>query len=150
MKFESEAYFRASREHLEFARALYDSNESQSYVIMHYVSGLAVECILRAYLTRMQSEFEGRHDLYQLAKEARFIGLFPLSRREDYLRDFTEIVRRWQNNHRYCTEQKLRSFLKAAKLDRGIKGDFLKENCRRMINAASRLVEIAEIKWKLS
>ena len=70
----AESYRAAAREHLERADRLHSSEE---FFLAHYVSGLAVECHLRAHLRLLTSEFDARHDLEKLAKEAEFTSIVP-------------------------------------------------------------------------
>ena len=70
----AESYRAAAREHLERADRLHSSEE---FFLAHYVSGLAVECHLRAHLRLLTDEFDSRHDLEELAKEAEFTSIVP-------------------------------------------------------------------------
>ena len=63
MTFGASDYKIAAEEHVSAARELY---VRQRYVLAHYVAGLAVECMLRAYRGRIDPVFYGRHDLYLL------------------------------------------------------------------------------------
>ena len=44
----------------------------------------------------------------------------------------------------------LRTFLRTQKLDRGIKGDYVKENGRRLLNAAKEIVNLGVTQWTRS
>src|SRR5262245_18567646 len=66
MQFTGEEYYQAAIERMRQARELHGSRES--YALAMYCSGLAVECILRAYRWRIEPSFEGRHDLDDLFK----------------------------------------------------------------------------------
>jgi hypothetical protein len=55
---------------------------------------------------------------------------------------------RWSNKHRYRSEAALRAFLKRGGFDRRIRGDYLKENARIVVNAAARIVNLGLLRWK--
>ncbi|MCI0614454.1 hypothetical protein L0244_15820, partial [bacterium] len=59
-----------------------------------------------------------------------------------------ELYRRWRNDLRYTSNGRLRRRLKKDKLDRGIRDDFLKENCRIVIEKATIILKIGVAKWK--
>lgn len=147
MRFTAQAYRDAALEHVAAARELYDA-ATPRYALAHYVAGLAVECMLRAYRYRIDAEFDERHDLSVLYKAARFEEIVPDDLREAIGTARGVVVSQWQNNQRFCSEDFLRAFLKRAALDRGIKGDYVKERTRRIINAAFELVSLGDRQWK--
>ena len=149
MKFTAEAYRKAALEHVVVARELYDANPPR-YVLAHYTAGLAVECMLRAYLYRISLEFDERHDLRALYRAARFDEIVPASLQEQIGAARSTLYSQWQNNHRFCSEEYLRSFFKRLGLDRGIKGDFLKERTRQIVNAAFEVVSVGDKQWTKS
>lgn len=55
---------------------------------------------------------------------------------------------RWKNNYRYVPEAKLRAEVKRLQLDRGIKGDVLKENARVALENARTVVNKGTFQWK--
>jgi hypothetical protein len=58
------------------------------------------------------------------------------------------LFRRWKNDLRYTSNGRLRRRLKRLKLDRGLRGDFLKENCRNAIEAATTILRVGVAKWQ--
>jgi len=147
MRLTAADYREAAEEHVETARRLH---EAARYPAAHYMAGLAVECLFRAYRHRMDPEFDARHDLRQLF----IVSGFPEVVHS--LRDAERIAitkaldvpfKRWRNNQRFGSERTLRRFLKQEKLDRGIRGNILKENSRLMVVAAAFVVEVGMRKW---
>jgi hypothetical protein len=61
----------------------------------------------------------------------------------------TVVVARWTNSHRFRSRAAFARWLKRVKLDRGIKGDFVKENCRRLLIASTRIVKLGLNQWQL-
>lgn len=121
---------------------------SQRYAPAHYVAGLSVECIIRAYRARVSKLFDERHDLYELARAARFFDLFPADRSEQLAAAFGTVVAQWVNAHRFRSEACLRAFLVERKLYAGIRGDLLRGRTRMIVNAALDLVAVGVNKWQ--
>jgi hypothetical protein len=140
----ADVYVVASEEHATAAfRLLVD----RQYVLAHYVAGLAVECIVRAYRTRRSHQFDERHDLYELARAARFFDLFPPDRVEALTASFGVVAGQWVNTHRFRSEASLRKFLAERRLFAGLKGDLLYGRTRIIVNAAFDLVTLGVAKW---
>jgi len=144
VEFTAEVYKAASVERAGSLRKLYDGRQ---YVLAMYVAGVAVEAMFRAYRCKVNQEFSSRHDLYALATEARFASHVPELYSASYAADLGIVAATWSNSHRYRSEAALRRFIKRGKLDRGIKGDALKENARRTVNAALGLVSLGARIW---
>jgi len=147
MNFTADVYRTAAEEHVNAARQLYTM---ERYVLAHYVAGLAVECLFRAYKSRRNpaAPFDEHHGLHELAEAGRFYDLVP-EKLAEIRAALGDVVTRWLNNHRYRSEGALRAFLKEKKLDRGLpRGtDVLKENSRRIVNAALQLVRLGVSQW---
>ncbi len=58
------------------------------------------------------------------------------------------VNRLWSNNYRYASEGRLRSHLHDMGLDRGIKGDYLKENLRQLLEASKRIIDRGILLWE--
>ena len=145
--FTAEVYRIASQEHITAAVELHEAGR---YVLAHYVAGMAVECLLRAYRFRRDKRFDERHDLRELFRAARFDEAIPEERRTQIVAALTEVIRRWNNDFRFRSEASLRVYLKVGQLDRGIRGNVLKESSRRIVNAASTLIELGVNRWNRS
>ena len=147
MAFRPEIYKQAAAEHVATAATLY---EAEQYVLSSYVSGLAVECILRAYRVLHDPEFFARHDLWELSRVSKWRD-HVASRDLPVASAALEIVyRRWSNSHRYQCLASYRRFLQRLGLHAGIKGDFVKEQSRLAVRAAERFVEIGVRSWPTS
>lgn len=145
MDFTAESYRTAALEHMERAQ---DFHAERRYFLAHYFAGVAVECLLRAYLLRISPEFDSRHDLYQLARESRFFDLVPSELQREYGRKFTMLNLRWRSNHRYATEEQWRKYLSGLKADFSMKGERAKNNSRTVLNIAYDIVSLGDNKWK--
>lgn len=143
-----QVYLDAAEEHLTVAAELY--HQHGRYVLAHYVSGLAVECVLRAYRTRIDPEFDSRHDLQDLYKLARFGDVIPDHLRDQVTAALGTVILQWSNSHRFRSEMELRNWLVKRRLYVGIKGDFVKERTRRILNAATEIVTVGVRRWNRS
>ena len=115
-----------------------------------YFAGVGVECLLRAYITRENPQFDERHDLRELFKQSQICDFIGPNHVKDANIWLGDVWMRWKNNYRYVEDERLRSEFKRLQYDRGVKGDFLKENARKTVNAAIRLQAIGERRWTLS
>jgi hypothetical protein len=158
MQFRDTDYYRASLERMRQAQTL--SKEGDAYALSMYCSGLAVECLLRAFRWKEDQSFEGRHDLNELLKASRILRV-----NDDYMhrrgkdekeilrssREFraamNEIVILWHNNLRFASDARLKAHLAGLNRVQGIKGDPLKKNASDLIDAAQLIVNRGMVLW---
>lgn len=141
----AEVYVVAAEEHVTAAFSLLSQRRA---VLAHYVAGLAVECIIRAYRVRKSASFDERHDLYELARAASFFDLFPPDRAESLSASFGIVVAQWVNTHRFRSEDCLRKYLTERRKYAGVKGDVLYGTSRMIVNAAFELVSLGVHQWR--
>ncbi len=144
MGLRSESYYTAARERIKEARFLH---ESRYYTLAMYVSGLAVECMLRAFRLLKDQTFDERHDLWQLWKHADLADVQSEFYDEKIHSLLLIVTSLWQNNYRFRSATELRAHLKKIGSARGIKGDFLKFNSKRLYEAANEIVELGGRQW---
>ena len=145
MKLTADEYYHAAFDHVDEARLLY---EERRYVLSHYIAGLAVECLFRAYAVRNGEPFDGRHDLSKWFELARFDEIIVPSRLETISASYNIVVTQWNSTQRYYSDGFLRAYFRNARLDRGIKGDVVKELARRVVEAALEVVTEGRLRWK--
>lgn len=145
--FTADVYRAAAEEHVTAARELHEVGQ---YVLSHYVAGLAVECLFRAYRFRFDPEFDARHDLYALYRAARFDVFIPERMKPEMSAPLSEMFTRWRNDYRFRSAASLRAHLRKAEMNRSIKGDFVKESSRRIVEAAFRIVNLGVSLWNRS
>jgi hypothetical protein len=138
-------YLQASLDHAASLTVLYTGRH---YALTIYVSGLAAECLFRAFRARRGMPFRSDHPLESLAKEAGFPDLVSAGQRERFGEALSNLIVRWRNSHRFRSNAAARRFLKDLKLDRGITGDFLKENARILFSGATELINLGVVKWR--
>lgn len=136
-------YRHASLERLQDARQLV---ENERFAGATYFAGLSVECMLRSLL--VPGLFDAKHDLLKLARGGFFAGLGDeAARKAGGL--LTEVMARWLNSQRYCSEERLIAWIKREKkLPLATKGNLVKEHCRRLLDAAAELVSIGDLRWR--
>ena len=138
-------YRDAAVEHVAVSVGLHDE---ACYVQANYLAGLAVECMCRAYRQMIDPAFDSRHDLNRLFEVAKLGTALPEAQQEAAFAHLGTVVALWANDHRFLSEAALRRKWKGMKLDRGIKGDFVKELNRRLVGAAQALVSMGAASWK--
>jgi HEPN domain-containing protein len=145
MRIEAADYGEAAQERLVNANSLY---ESAQYSFALYAAGVAVESLLRAYIVRREPKFEAAHDLPLLLKTSNLRSLATPSEYQQIGAAIADLFGRCRNDLRYTSNNRLWRYLKRKKLDRGIRGDFVKENCRIAIEMATAIIRIGVAKWK--
>jgi hypothetical protein len=145
--FNAEVYRAAGEEHVTAARELH---ETRRHVLSHYVAGLAVECLFRAYRFRLDPEFDARHDLRELYRASEFDTIIPDGVKPEVSAALGEVVSRWNNDFRFRSEASLRNYLRKAGLNHGVRGDFVKESSRRIVEAALVIVNLGVSQWNRS
>lgn len=142
----SERYRAAARERLTDAGECYRAGR---YVACHYLCGLAVECLLRAYRTKTSLEFDERHELYLLYRDS-FARHVPQSRSATLYSDIIFLATLWSNGDRYATDSFLRKRMVRHGRFRKVRGNVMKEAARQVYNAAERVVTLGEQLWTIS
>lgn len=138
-------YRDAAAEHTVSAVKLY---REQRYALANYVAGLAVECIFRAYRHMIDPAFDARHDLEELFNAAEFHAIVPEGKAADVGAWLTTASTLWSNDHRFLSVLALRRKWKRMRLDRRVKGDFVKERTRQLTNASVSLVDLGVARWE--
>ena len=144
MRFRPEHYLEATYERIDAARKLHNERHYPEAV---YFAGVAVECLLLAYRTRENPEFESRHDLRRLLKES---GMADFIRHKDLIRLpalLGEVWSRWKNNYRFASCGRLTSEFRKLKLGRGIRGEILKPNSEMAIRNAIEIINLGVKRW---
>ena len=162
VEFKPDDYYEASLERIKQAQDVYRRSATLEFTTNHhpvayYHCGVAVECMLRAFITLRTKEFDGRHDLMLLLDESGLLDLSDSTGLDDeslgrlkrkFGGDVGRVNRLWNNSLRYASEARIRSYLHELKFDRGIKGDPLKENLRRLLESSSRIIEGGVMLWE--
>ena len=146
MRIEADDYVYVARERLSDANLLY---EKARYSFALYAAGVAVESLLRAYVVRLEPKFDEAHDLQMLLKASNLRSLTTPAESQQVITAIVALFRRWKNDLRYTSNDRLRRRLKKQKLDRGVRGDYLKENCRIAIETATTIITVGVAKWKI-
>jgi hypothetical protein len=160
MDFTPDHYFRASLERMSQAQHLYREGDGY-YALAMYTAGLAVECLLRAFIVKRNRAFESRHDLLLLFKESGILNvdvdtLGGKGLTDDQIRGHQKALHSsvnavfilWQNNFRFAAEARLLAHLKKMKLYRGTKGNLLKAKASELLQAAQVFVDRGVLQWQ--
>lgn len=144
MKFNAEQYLDCSSERIKDAKCLHEDGQ---YVGAIYFAGVAVECLLRAYIRRKDPTLDERHDLKDMLKKSDLDGFITGADRKLTAAWLMDVWTRWKNNYRYASPERLKSEYVKLNLHSGIKGDFMKENCRIAVDSALELITKGNRKW---
>lgn len=140
-----ETYRIAAEEHLKRAQAHFDTG---SYYLAHYLSGLAIECYLRAWIGRKNKTFYRQHAIDFLARVSQFYSIIPSQQNKDYSTFFATANLRWKCNHRYYSERQFFQEMTDIKAEFESRGDHWKEIlARTMLNCAYEIYKLGEAKW---
>lgn len=144
MKFLPEHYLETAGQRINDARILHNAARFSAAI---YVTGVAVECMLLAYRTRIEPHFESRHDLKDLLKESGIAGFVRDNEQQQFAGYFGEVWSRWKNNYRYASDDRLRAQLKKLPGNWKVKGDVLKENSRVILDNGFQIVTLGAHRW---
>jgi hypothetical protein len=160
MDFTADHYFRASVERMSQAQRLYREGEGY-YALAMYTAGLAVECLLRAYMVKRKREFESRHDMLLLFKESGILDVDPERLKAKGLTDLqiqghqkvlwssvNDVFILWRNNYRFASEARLRAHLKKMRLYQGVTGGLLKAKAYDLLQAAQGFIDKGVLQWQ--
>ena len=145
MNLRPEGYHEAALGKVEGARRLHDSGRFAQSI---YLSGLAAECMLRAFRTRRDPEFDSGHDLRNLYKASGILDFIPDRHGAEFGERFTILWARWKNDYRYASEDRLRAEYKRLMFDRGVFGDSMKHNSKIVLDSALPVISIGALTWK--
>ncbi len=160
MDFIADHYFRACLERIDQAQHLYRQGQG-CYALSMYTGGLAVECLLRAYMVRRKREFQSRHDLLLLFKESGILDIDPDRLKAKGLSDdqiqvhqktlwsaVNDVFLLWRNSYRFASEARLLTYLKKMKLYQGAKGNLLKAKAYDLLKAAQGFIDKGVLQWQ--
>lgn len=142
-------YHDAAVEHIDAAFRLYERGLFAASV---YLSGLAVECMFRAYRVRVDPAFDSRHDLSRLFDLAQFGDLATGNDLDSVHSAVDFVVLLWANDVRFLSTADYEKRLKKRKVYdlpefQRIGGKFAKEVCRQLHDKAGLLVDLGVIRW---
>jgi HEPN domain-containing protein len=138
------SYYSAALERIEDAHLLHTEGH---YAFAMYASGLAVECLLRAFRLLRDTSFDERHDLWELWRKTALKDAPGQSAYERIYALLSEISLRWRNSYRFAAENEARAALKKSGLDRGVKGNFLKYNSKKLCDDAKEFLRLGGQQW---
>ena len=124
-------YRRASHEKFNAAVC---AESGGHYAVSHYLAGVSVECMLRAYRWAIDPSSDVKHDLRKLMKNSGVLEKLP-AKHQSIVRDaLIEIARRWTISHRYAPADRLETYLKVILARSGKR--LLRDNSNEMIGFA--------------
>jgi HEPN domain-containing protein len=144
LKLNDKDYLEASAFRIETARRLHRIGRYSAAI---YFAGVSIECLLRAFIMRKDPQFDQRHDLRELCKKAQLQALIRPADRRQADAWLGNVWMRWKNNYRFASDDRIRTQFRKLGHNRGIKGDFLKENSRIVVESAYQLRTLGARRW---
>jgi HEPN domain-containing protein len=146
MKSTVKTYREAAKAHLERAQVELDGKQ---YYLAHYLSGLAVECHLRAWLRRKTNQFDARHNIERLARESGYYNHLPKTQEDALSAVLGEISVRWRSDHRFFSVLRLLGHFNAIRAEMNSNGlsDRWERLARRLFDDANIIIEQGDKKW---
>jgi hypothetical protein len=143
---QAETYLAAARDNAATAQFLHDSAH---HAAAHYVAGVAVECLLRAYRVREDPEFDARHDVKELCRQSRFYTFVRTDRVPEVAGAVHVVWSRWRNDHRYRSQESLTAWLKDMGLEpaAGARDAALRRSSERLVDAMHVIVTEGVLRW---
>lgn len=147
MDFTADHYYRAALERMTQAQDLYREGAG-NYALSMYTAGLAVECMLRAFMLLLAKE-SGILILGRDKLKVKGLTDEQLEEHEKTLwASLNDVFFLWRNSYRFASEARLLSHIKRMKLYEGVKGDPVKANALRLLSAAQRFMEKGVLQWR--
>lgn len=149
--FSEQVYLVAAQERMTQANLLLGS-DIPDYVTASYLAGVAVECLFHAYRMRSGVADTAKHNLAIHANISGFYDRMSSRERQRISEYLSEVVARWQNNHRYRSADALRGFVVKWRLFT-VKGqsttrqDALQYNAEVLVEAAGQIVTAGVRRW---
>ena len=141
----AETYYRAALERIKDAYLLHTEGH---YTFAMYASGLAVECLLRAFRLLQDTSFDERHDLWQLWKKTELANVrLGLTYQRIYAL-MNAVHGLWRNSFRFVSISELHSQLRKSHSQHGMKNKIVKHDSKRLFDAAQELLQIGEHQWE--
>lgn len=174
MDFQPKDYYEAASDRMGQADLLYSlpsehcqGLEDRRYAWIVYSAGLAVECMLRAYLRRVTNKLSSRHDLSRLFVESRLdtrvvehlgrqghhAGSSVVVERLTRLYAAAGVVARmWRNTYRFASDGVLlRDYLDRkvvrARYNKGAKAQVLRKQAHLLLLAARTIIKAGKEAW---
>lgn len=141
-EFPPDHYYSASMERLTDAARLH---QAERYVASVYLSGVAVECMLRAYRSRTDPTFDSRHDLTSLMTSSGIMDFIKDHERRDFACHLGTVWRFWRNSWRYAEHSRFDSHV--ASLEPSRKSPFAKWASSEVYDSATYVVSRGKYRW---
>lgn len=85
--------------------------EKKRFSASIYFAGVAVECVLRAFIERDSKFFDEKHDLKKMSENSSIVPFFQDCDNMDDC--FDRVIQYWDNKYRYTDDVKLMTFYRS-------------------------------------
>lgn len=115
-----------------------------------YCSGVAIECLLRAYRLKVSNEFDSRHNLEDLLIASQLTTYFKSEvDKEEIISAVKAASKFWNNNLRYYSEKKLKRHIghKLAQTKYKDVTKYFRDLCQELFDATDLILQKGQTKW---
>jgi hypothetical protein len=144
MYYTADDYFTASKQRTIDFRNF--AIPKKSLIASAYLSGVAVECMLRGNILKYTREFDEKHDLNSLLIKSKILDNLSPHKRLLLSTYMQTLNKKWMNNMRYNSIERTKRSLahELARVNRKRVGTVLNKYFREIIETSEKIIEIGE------
>lgn len=145
--FTSTDYFSASLARNEDMKHL--RQNANSVIFSLYCAGVAIECMLRAYLLKETTEFDAKHNLEKLYEQSKIAKLLEANEKEIISAAVKNANKLWNNNLRYTSDKRMKRLIAHEIVRTNFKdiGKYLNKYYSDIFEATEILIKTGQAKW---
>jgi len=124
--------------------------EPKSIIFKVYCAGVAIECMLRAFITKNNVEFDSKHDLDKLLIDSGVLSLIETQEeKEELIVAIKKAKNLWNNNLRYFSDKRLKRLIGHELAQTKYKDvtKYFNDKCQALFDAAYLITETGKTKW---
>jgi hypothetical protein len=144
-------YYDAAHLRCEDFKYLRNNPQSKSVVFAVYCAGVAVECMLRAYMAKNNVAFDAKHDIKKLYEKSQMAALLSNNEKEKISAAIITLHKNWDNNFRYSYGKRIKRLIGHQFAESKFKykdiNKYLNNYYSDVFNAAELIIQTGATKW---
>jgi hypothetical protein len=140
-------YYSASLLRLEDLNQL--KSNQRSIIFSLYCAGVAVECMLRAYITKYTAEFDSKHNLEKLFEKSLLGRYVDPENKEEIVAAVKKANKIWTNDLRYTSDKRLKRIIAHEMVKTNFKdiNKYVDKYYSDFFDAADLIIQTGKSKW---
>jgi hypothetical protein len=141
-------YFLAANERQQDRQVILNENKRVMFAV--YCSGVAIESMLRAYITKISKNFDAKHNLQNLLIASKLTEYFDSDDiKQQIITAIKKASKFWNNNQRYYSEKKLKRQIghEIARTKYKDVTKYFRNQCKDLFDATDIILEKGRQKW---